>query len=304
MILGRVDNRALNRAIAVVAAAWILLAGGFGLYYYSDRYGHASLPIVDRGIEQMAQILEADPSDLDARAELALYFLEGKMLDDAIEQSEAVLLVKPDHQGALFVAGKAYLAKENEDKSAEYFGRIVELNKENQYARFDWKLGIVHYDLGNIFLKRGQYARAEGEFQALLMADRTDADAYFGLGQSLMEQQKLDLAIEAFRSALRLDPEHGQFYEGLKEACDRKGLKDYAAFARAMLLYTQGNCDEALAELQRVAEALPEYSEVHRALGMSYERIGKRDEAVRAYRRALELDPGDRASEQGLKRLD
>ncbi|MCL5962066.1 MAG: tetratricopeptide repeat protein [Chloroflexi bacterium] len=299
----RVENKVLNRAIIVAAVVWILLLGGFGAFYYMDRYTQTSTPILDTRIQALEQAVRSDPSNLNARVELAAAYLDKNMVDQAIEQGEAVLKSEPSHQGALFVTGKAYLVAKNEDKVVQYFQRIEDLNKDNQYANFNKDLGVVHYELGGIYLKRTQYDKAVEEFKAAAAADSADADAFFGLGQALMGQQKYDLAIEAYWSTLRLDPEYAPPYEALRVAYEKKGLKDYQAYAEAMLLYTQGDYALAVDQLATVIKSLPNFDKAYLGLGMGQEKLGHKEEAVKAYQKALELDPTDRAARQGLGRL-
>lgn len=296
-------NRVLNRAIAAAVAVWVLLLAAFGAYYYLDRYTQTSVPMVDKQVEALEQAVRSDPSNLNARVQLASSYLDKNLPDQAISQAEAVLKSHPDHQGALFVAGKAYLAKKDDNKVIEYFQKVANLNKDNQYANFNPDLSLVHYELGQIYLKRAQYDKAVDEFQAVVQADAGDADAFFGLGEVFQGQQKWDLAVEAYRSALRLDPEYAACYQGLKVVYEKKGLKDNQTYAEAMILYTQGEYAKAIDQLQTVVKALPKLGEAYLGLGMSQEKLGRKDEAVKNYQKALELDPTDRAAKQGLGRL-
>ncbi len=48
---------------------------------------------------------------------------------------------------------------------------------------------------------------------------------------------------------------------------------------------------------------LPNAAESHSNLGLAYEALGRRDEALAEYRRALALDPRDREAAAGAARL-
>ena len=63
--------------------------------------------------------------------------------------------------------------------------------------------------------------------------------------------------------------------------------------ARGAALLKEGKFEEAVAELQKAAEAAPKSAVIQSNLAYAYDRQGKTDEAVAAYRKALELDPGN-----------
>ncbi len=56
-------------------------------------------------------------------------------------------------------------------------------------------------------------------------------------------------------------------------------------------LTDQGKLDEAVAAYRKALELKPDYAEAHNNLGLALMNQGKLDEAVTAYRKALELEP-------------
>src|SRR5258705_5003053 len=61
--------------------------------------------------------------------------------------------------------------------------------------------------------------------------------------------------------------------------------------ARGAALLKDGKFEEAVAELQKAADAAPTSAVVQSNLAYAYDRKGRTEEAVAAYRKALELDP-------------
>lgn len=62
----------------------------------------------------------------------------------------------------------------------------------------------------------------------------------------------------------------------------------------------QRNIEEATATLHTALALRPDYPEAHYNLGTALERLGRRDEAAAAYRRVLEIDPGQPRALQRL----
>ncbi len=69
---------------------------------------------------------------------------------------------------------------------------------------------------------------------------------------------------------------------------------------RASHLVEIGKRDEAVAAYQRAIELDPKVAYSHRGLGNVYRDLGRHDEAIAAYQRAIELDPKDAAPHNGL----
>jgi len=63
----------------------------------------------------------------------------------------------------------------------------------------------------------------------------------------------------------------------------------------------RGDAVEAIAELERAADLLPEASEVQNHLGLAYQAAGRERDAENAFRRAVALDCGNAAAVQNLR---
>jgi Flp pilus assembly protein TadD len=63
----------------------------------------------------------------------------------------------------------------------------------------------------------------------------------------------------------------------------------------------RGNSRQAVADLERAAELLPEASEVQNHLGLAYQAAGRERDAEFAFRRAVGLDCGNAAAVENLR---
>jgi Flp pilus assembly protein TadD len=73
--------------------------------------------------------------------------------------------------------------------------------------------------------------------------------------------------------------------------------------ARGATLLKDGKFEEAVAELQKAADAAPTSAVIQSNLAYAYDRQGKTEEAVAAYRKALELDPKNTIVRNNLANL-
>ncbi len=132
------------------------------------------------------------------------------------------------------------------------------------------------------------------------------AECHFGL--ALMEQNKLDAAIEHFRSAIEIDTDFLPARLNLGEALRRLGRTDEAIACFRQVLRTQpgsamahynlgeafrqrGNLDEAVVHLRRSLEIEPQRVDVLTNLGITFAQKGDVSKAIELLKQAMRLDP-------------
>ena len=64
----------------------------------------------------------------------------------------------------------------------------------------------------------------------------------------------------------------------------------------------RGDAPRAIADLEGAAARVPRVSEVHNRLGVAYAAAGRREEAIREFRSAMEIDCGNAAAARNLRR--
>ena len=110
--------------------------------------------------------------------------------------------------------------------------------------------------------------------EELVATSPSDAGAINDLANLLVLAGDFDRAESAYRRAVTLDPYSATYGYNL-----------------GLLLQQTGRHLEAITELTRVVEALPDQAWAHYQLGFSYEALGKNNAAIRSYARAFSLDP-------------
>jgi tetratricopeptide (TPR) repeat protein len=202
------------------------------------------------------------------------------------------------------------------------------------------------FSLGFEFYERGYFEQAQVFFERALKDDPQSAEAYYGLGSAYLQQQKsnearkcfervlqlhttypgtlpnawnnlgilsaregnIDLAIQQFRHALQIDPEHSIALQNLGSAYRQK--KDWPAAEQALerslalnpddpeanyglaMVYAQQNDNEHAYEyLQKALAARPTYPEALNNLGILYLRTRRPEEAIRSFEECMRVAP-------------
>lgn len=108
----------------------------------------------------------------------------------------------------------------------------------------------------------------------LLAPDPTDAEALAAKGLEMAQQQRLAEAESLWKKALVLSPSLFS-----------------ASFNLGFMYYSRGDMNAAIPYLERAARSQPKDFNAHYLLGASLVKLGRTDDALRAWREALEIRP-------------
>ena len=143
--------------------------------------------------------------------------------------------------------------------------------------------GPASFGDGQAAYEAKKYSDATAIFDRYTTERPANAWGHYMLGLSAWKSGDLAMSERAFEKALSVDPRH---------------VKSLVNLSRVLI--EQKRYDDALARLSSAAEIDPESTEMYRLLGRTYHTQGKTDEAVSAYRRAIELNELDAWSMNNL----
>jgi tetratricopeptide (TPR) repeat protein len=242
--------------------------------------------------------LELDPQSGDAEILLGLVATMQTRFDEAARRFEAAVKLQPDNAQAHAYLGSSYLQLKRFDDAARAFDETLRLDPANTTA---------HYNAGLIALSQGNAAAARPHFEQVYKASPNDVPALIGLIES---QLLLEQSVEASRSSRALDalvaaddPRlsqaatmlalHGEYAAAipLLERAHQAAPQDRdAAYNLALAYFRSSQPDKAAAALQPLGEG-PGAAAAYDLLGSIEEARKRPAEAVKAYRKAAELEP-------------
>jgi arylsulfatase A-like enzyme/Tfp pilus assembly protein PilF len=178
----------------------------------------------------------------------------------------------------------------------------------------------VHVTLGDVYLESRQYENALGEYEAAALLNPASADPMLGAASVLIAQRKTLEAARRIDKAEQLEPRSSEipFARGrVSEQMGRDG-EAFAHYDRAVALNPsdprlRARLANVAVRLNRVEVAAAQFSaqlaagyqpaRAHFGLGWVAESRGDGVTAAREYRRALALDPGFKAAQDALARM-
>jgi tetratricopeptide (TPR) repeat protein len=180
----------------------------------------------------------------------------------------------PDRVAAVaaYARGRVAWTQGDDELALEWFERAVALDPGSQ---------LLHAQLGHMLMLAGDVTRARAELD---LARLLDPDACAG-AVDLAELQLRDRHAEDATATLLAVVDH--------EPGDERAL----LMLHPLLLYL-GRASDGLAIFSRATERRPELAFVHEARADFLALLGRSDEALAGYRRALSIDPRRTAAER------
>jgi len=222
---------------------------------------------------------------------------------DAAEEGYRILLAsEPEHPDALHLLGVTLCQKGNRLEALRWIDRAIERrphaavyhNARGEVLRelgcrdeaaaalgqalgLDPSLAVAHNNLGMIRLRDGLYEEALEQFDEAIRLQSRFTTARINRGEALQALRRWELAAEAYRQVLEIEPEN-------------PGAHSYLGYVLAELGGAE-RLDEAAEHCRRALELAPGLAQAHSDQGVVFAAIGRPEEALAAFRRALELDP-------------
>ena len=222
---------------------------------------------VDEAIATVRQALDKDPEIVEGYMLLGNFYKKLKRPADAIAAYRDALARDADHQNALFSLALTYKDEGRLDEARVGFERAHEVDPRN---------GRVLWQLADLWMRKGEFARADAIISDALERKVDEYRLLLKLGETRIEAKRYDEAERALKAALEKKPglalahfDLGLTYEGRGEI--DKAIESYdaelganpkayrAAFNAAKLLQKIGRTNEAVAHFRKAVEIEPTF---------------------------------------------
>ena len=222
---------------------------------------------IEQAVEIYEQIAKVMPEDLESRSQLATLYSRQNQHDKAIDIWKALLEADPENTRYQDGFIDAY-------QKAGRIGDAIELAQK--YIDDDAEVGVHYSRLAKLYAANGQVDAAITHYKKAIELTPGDGRVYQELGQLYLRKNDLDAAEKAFQEALQYAT-----HDGERQNIERQLMNLYRR---------QGKLEEMLKE----AEAKGALTfEMQMEQARNYSNQGKLDEAVSAYKKALEMTTRD-----------
>jgi len=133
---------------------------------------------------------------------------------------------------------------------------------------------LMHYTLGTVYQKKGQFREAKREYREALQADSRFSKPYDNLGIIYSDEGNLEKAEESFRKSISLNFSN-----------------EKAHFNLGSLYARNGQYERAVQEYETALEIIPDYEHAAYLAGVAYEKLGMIEKAIEKWEYCLRINP-------------
>ena len=256
---------------------------------------------IQGAIKEFQSALAADPRFAIAHAGLAeaqwaMYVQtnDKTWAEQAVESTRVALSLEPDRPGLRYIAGLTLFRSGRYVEARQELERAVALQPTSDDAT---RL------LGRVLMRIGQIDEGKARFQKALAIRPNSATLHSEMGLALYNASRFPEALAAFERAIAAAPHSSVSLTQAGVASQAMGdnAKALAFYEKATAIqprpetfssmgtiyYGQGEYDKAARAYEAALLIRPLGAITHRNLGDAYSRLGRRDDARRAYREAV-----------------
>ncbi|HEV7558704.1 MAG TPA: tetratricopeptide repeat protein, partial [Kofleriaceae bacterium] len=258
--------------IGIVVAAVLASTPSITALAQPGDWGVTRDPFDPQVVARYRAILKSNPHDPGALANLLKMYRQYRTVDLLKSEYQKVLDASPDDWAALVIMGRLQHTTGDDARALELWTKAVAKKDDDPLSWLD--IGEMLKQAGNNKDARAAYDKALGHATTKDMKRK----ALRALADLALATNDTDAANNYFKQFLDLDPTNAQLWIERGDAMLAAGKRDVALESYAAAEKLLGS-DPA----RRV--------EVVARRGRSFEELGKEDEAVAEYRRAIKLAP-------------
>lgn len=267
-----------RRWIASVGAS--LLLGGWAFAASDEELGECRHQDDDRRVAGCTRIIENPANSAQHLAigynNRGLTFLNQGQIARALPDLNEAIRLNPNDARYYGNRAKVHVLKKEFDRA---------IADSDQSLRIDAGYANAYLIRGSAFYAKGDSARALADYSKAIQLGFNGSDAHHNRAIVHVLNRKYDLAIADYTEAIRRRPNADSYNNrGHAHASKNDLNRAIADFAAAI----NSDATYVLAYVNR---------------GASYERLGRKSDAISDYRKALLLDPAHKDALSGLKRL-
>ena len=219
-----------------------------------------------RAVESTQTAVKLEPERPSVLYTAALTYYRGGRYTDAMTEVERALTLQPTYEDALRLRATVLVRQARVDEGLAEFNRVAAV-RPNSVS--------LHTDMGLALYGASRYAEALRSFETAIALSPSSSVSLARAGAASQMLGDNTRALEYYERANAIQPRAESFS------------------SMGTIYYSLGDYEKAAAAYEGAVLIRPLGAITHRNLGDAYARLGRRDDALRAYRQAVRLADGE-----------
>ena len=226
------------------------------------------------------------------------------LLEELCEENRKKLRIDPDNHNLRCSLANALAQLGRLEEALSEYKQTIERHATPEY----WN------NYGKALLNTGKYEEAIAAFSEVLKAGCRWPDAHYHTGMAYHGKGDLEKADELLKEAVTLNPKYREALNERAQVLEALGRKDDAVteykkvialffseyqmedteaynYELSVLFDSPDLVEESIRQLRRFVQKYPGFADGFYKLGQALEAKGLKNEAMMAYRKALEINP-------------
>lgn len=232
---------------------------------------------LEAAITQYRYATDACPETAEYHQELADTLTQAGQFSSAEVSYRKAIELRQDWFKPYYSLGILLEKQGKAQQAVDCYQQSIKIN-----PNFAWS----YFHLGHLYEQKGLPEEAANCYQTALKIHPPEKSywLHLKLGDFLMKQGKLDLAIHTYTQADKINPKNYQ-----------------AKFKLGLVFFRQQKFENAINLFRQTIQIQPDFHEVYVELGDALSQVNQQSKAIESYQKALELKPNDAKSYQRLQ---
>lgn len=224
-------------------------------------------------------------------------------LDEAAKNLTLASVLNPEDLQARYLLALIYSTQRSFDKAAHEYEMILKSFSENDPQNIE-----IYVYLGQLYYSQDQLTKAAEQFEKALELDDQNTEMMYLLSSLYEEMDKREMSTIILKNCIKVDDAHAgclnslayiyaeaniqldQALEYAKKAVDQYPKNGAYLDTLGWLYYRKGMHVEALKTLKQASEVMNDWV-IYDHLGDVFLALDRKDDAVKSWKKALEIDP-------------
>jgi tetratricopeptide (TPR) repeat protein len=281
-----------------VAKGYLKLEPNSVLAYRAVAYGNLIDKQYAQSIEAYKKIAILDSMEFDdyrwlgtAYRQIKKDSLAATAWEEALKDTAQTIALRSYLYGEL---GSIWMNFKSYGRAADFFQKRVQLDTTAIGASIN---------LANCLIQLEDYEKAILVLQKAIIRNPKYPPAYINLGFCYFQMKDYDAGRKVFETALKvIDTAETKYRFELADA-NRMIALALMLEKKTTIEGSQKKWEDAIVYLKKSVKYKEDVAQTHILLGQSYQNLNKKEDAIREYKRSLQLDPKNEVPKKGLKDL-